>query len=100
MVLTIRIHQDVDLPLFPLIEKMGPMYLPVESVPASKYYCGYTLAAKLNMSPNHLLYLAYKSDSIHAIELPGGAFYLHPKGINKFMRKRFKKMLAKMLNVC
>ena len=100
MILAITLTKNADYALYPLIEKLAPIYLPVTRLPGNRYYYGHSLAPALGLTPEQLLDLAYDSKRIHAVELPSGAFYVHPDGIDRMVTRKAQKVLLKLMKAC
>ena len=99
MILTVKFREDTDCALFPLIERLTPIYLPVKKVPANSYYNGYALAADFGYTPDDFLEKIALSTKIHAIVLPTGAFYVHPHGVDNMLTRRAKRLIVKHMKL-
>lgn len=70
-----------------LIEEQAHYYLPIKKTKFSKYLNADDLCRIYETPPEELFNFVQESDSIHGVMCESGAFFIHPAGVTKHLRK-------------
>jgi hypothetical protein len=70
-----------------LIEEQAHFYLPIKQVKFKHYVNAEELCKLYDTPPHELFNFVQESESIHGVMCESGAFFVHPSGLTKHLRK-------------
>lgn len=82
-----------------LIEEVAHKHLPIKKVSFSKYVDGDEACMLLNIDTRVLLQYLVKSNDVHGIILDNGYIFVHPTGLIRKARNRYRRRLKKEIAI-
>lgn len=77
-----------------LLENVVPSLLNVRKVPLDDYYSGQDICEYFDTTPDELMSFINNSSNIHAVLVDTGAFFIHPDGVRRLLRKWAKDLIC------